>query len=230
MRILRYTIFAFALSLLSCLGKDSGEEFIRTMYDGRLYEDYEFLENNCSAGLLQRLSNEYDYDGGGYAVWLFRSGMQDGPTNESRILEIEQLGDGWYRYKALDMGHFFDKYIKLSLSGSEQKVEALADFPTVDAEEFERVCASGTVIRLDVRTPQEYMEGHLENAINIDVMGEGFAEKICSLDRGAKVAVYCRSGRRSRKAVEELVRAGFQGCELGGGILSWSAAAKPIVK
>ena len=47
-------------------------------------------------------------------------------------------------------------------------------FATVDVEEFAKVIADTAVVRLDVRTPQEYAEGHIEGAINIDVLSDDF--------------------------------------------------------
>lgn len=75
---------------------------------------------------------------------------------------------------------------------------------------------------LDVRRPDEFLAGHLPNAININVLDSSF-EHICQslLTNGKGVAVYCRSGRRSKKAAEKLVRMGFAVKELDGGFLSW---------
>lgn len=75
---------------------------------------------------------------------------------------------------------------------------------------------------LDVRRPDEFLAGHLPNAININVLDSSF-ERICQslLTNGKGVAVYCRSGRRSKKAAEKLVRMGFAVKELDGGFLSW---------
>lgn len=54
--------------------------FIKEMYNGELYNDYDFLKKHCTKSLLKHLAAEYDYDDGGYATWLFRSGLQDGPS------------------------------------------------------------------------------------------------------------------------------------------------------
>lgn len=75
---------------------------------------------------------------------------------------------------------------------------------------------------LDVRRPDEFSAGHLPNAININVLDSSF-ERLCQslLTNGKGVAVYCRSGRRSKMAAEKLVRMGFAVKELDGGFLSW---------
>ncbi len=64
-------------------------EFIREMYEKIQYENYSFLEKHCSKSLLAKLSEQYDYDGEGYAVWKFRSGVQDGPSiPEAEVIRI----------------------------------------------------------------------------------------------------------------------------------------------
>jgi len=75
---------------------------------------------------------------------------------------------------------------------------------------------------IDVRTPDEFSEGHLKNALNIDINGDDFEKQLQTLDKNAPVYVYCRSGGRSTKAVEQMKQMGFREIyELEGGILSW---------
>ncbi|MES2240068.1 MAG: rhodanese-like domain-containing protein [Bacteroidota bacterium] len=80
---------------------------------------------------------------------------------------------------------------------------------------------------LDVRTPSEYAEGHIENAANIDWQGENFVKDAEKLDKNKAVYVYCRSGKRSLKASEKLSELGFKKIyNLDGGYLKWSAESK----
>ena len=60
-----------------------------------------------------------------------------------------------------------------------------------------------------------------EVAVNIDVNGTDFSEQIKKLDKKVPVAVYCRSGRRSKLAADQLVNSGYAVTELDGGIISW---------
>lgn len=84
---------------------------------------------------------------------------------------------------------------------------------------------------LDVRTAQEYGQGHFPGAILIDVTRPDFREKANKLDRSAPVFVYCASGIRSEKAVTVLNNLGFQEVyELEGGFNEWVRARKPFVK
>ena len=94
-------------------------------------------------------------------------------------------------------------------------------FVSVGAEEFAREIAKSGVQIVDVRTASEYAEGHIPGAVNIDVLSSDFSEKITSLDKEHTVALYCRSGRRSKSAAAEATKQGFKVVELDGGVLSW---------
>lgn len=93
---------------------------------------------------------------------------------------------------------------------------------TVNVEEFAEKMAQQDVRLIDVRTPKEYAEGHLVGAENIDVKAADFAERIKDLK--GTVAVYCRGGRRSIKAAEQLSKQGCTVYNLDGGILAWQKA------
>lgn len=94
-------------------------------------------------------------------------------------------------------------------------------FVSVDAERFAREIAKPKVQLVDVRTAEEYAEGHIPDAVNIDVSSPDFVEKVSSLDKKRVVALYCRSGRRSKRAAEQIANLGFKVVELDGGIISW---------
>jgi rhodanese-related sulfurtransferase len=84
---------------------------------------------------------------------------------------------------------------------------------------------------LDVRTPQEYAEGHLANATNVDFAAVDFAEKIGKLDKAKKYLVYCRTGHKSARATEVMKTQSFQTIyNLDGGITKWTADNNPIIK
>lgn len=84
---------------------------------------------------------------------------------------------------------------------------------------------------IDVRTAEEYSEGHLQNAINIDWNGNSFATQISALDKTKPVYVYCLSGKRSGAAANKMRADGFtEVYELAGGIKQWQAENRPVVK
>ncbi len=75
---------------------------------------------------------------------------------------------------------------------------------------------------LDVRRPEEFAQGHLPGAVNMDISDPGFAQRVATLDSKRPAYVYCRSGARSAKAAKELGIAGFsQVFNLAGGMLDW---------
>ena len=97
--------------------------------------------------------------------------------------------------------------------------------------EFSAKSQEAGVISLDVRTAQEFAEGHLKNAININVESGNFENEIANLDKAATYAVYCRSGRRSAVAVDLMQKAGFTNLfNLDGGVIDWSASGYPLEK
>jgi len=104
-------------------------------------------------------------------------------------------------------------------------------FAQANTDEFERLLAQDSVQLLDVRTQEEFDQGHLAGAILIDVKQDNFEQRaLQQLDRSRPVAVYCRSGRRSSHAAGILAVNGYTVTNLEGGILAWQAASKPVVK
>jgi rhodanese-related sulfurtransferase len=82
-------------------------------------------------------------------------------------------------------------------------------------------------ILIDVRTPEEYQQGALANAGNIDFYASDFKDKLAELPKGFPVYVYCRSGGRSANAAKVLVEMGYTEVHnLKGGYLAWKQAGK----
>lgn len=78
------------------------------------------------------------------------------------------------------------------------------------------------IIVLDVRTQEEFDEGHIDNALVIPVEEiHDKAENILS-DKNKKILVYCRSGKRSLRACEELLKMGYTKVLDFGGIIDWN--------
>ena len=76
-------------------------------------------------------------------------------------------------------------------------------------------------IILDVRRPDEFVAGHIPNAINVPNESIGTAEISELPDKNQLIMVYCRSGRRSKEAAEKLVKLGYTNIVEFGGILDW---------
>ena len=109
----------------------------------------------------------------------------------------------------------------LTSACSQQKYE------NTDVQGFTELIASSNVVVLDVRTAAEFAQGHIEGAILIDQGQSDFVEKAkATLPIDKKIAVYCRSGRRSANAAEILAGIGYKCVNLKGGFIAWKEANK----
>lgn len=103
------------------------------------------------------------------------------------------------------------------------------NFENADVKAFSELIEDSSVVLLDVRTASEFAEGHIEGAINIDQGQSDFMEKAkAALPTDKKIAVYCRSGRRSANAAGKLAAEGYRCVNLKGGIVAWKEADKPM--
>jgi len=86
----------------------------------------------------------------------------------------------------------------------------------------------GNAVILDVRTEDEWNEGIIPGAINIDIYkGQGFIDALEELDKSKTYYVYCRSGARSGNACNVMNQLGFEKAyNLSGGIMQWQG---PVV-
>jgi rhodanese-related sulfurtransferase len=104
-------------------------------------------------------------------------------------------------------------------------------FENTDVNGFAELIADTNVVVLDVRTASEFAEGHIKRAINIDYQQSDFVEKAkTTLTQERKIAVYCRSGRRSAGAAGLLGEEGYKLVNLKGGIIAWKEADMPVVQ
>lgn len=98
-----------------------------------------------------------------------------------------------------------------------------ASFSTLSPIDFKARMNQSHAQLLDVRTIEEHIAGNIPGSINIDVLQEGtFLSKADSLlDKRHPVALYCRSGKRSKVAASFLIKAGYKVFELDGGFNAW---------
>jgi rhodanese-related sulfurtransferase len=113
-------------------------------------------------------------------------------------------------------------------------VDVVLEAPTaperVDAVMFSALVATAGVTVIDVRTPEEFAQGHIQGAVNYNVEGPDFANQIMALDPAGIYAVYCQSGNRSQPAVSQLNDIGIDNIyELESGIGGWENAGFPVV-
>ena len=112
-------------------------------------------------------------------------------------------------------------FVVLSCMGQTSK-----NIKTIEANAFsEKIKETPAAQILDVRTPEEFASGHIDNAKNVNWLSADFVVNTAKLDKSKPVFVYCKSGGRSQKAAEKLNELGFTAVyQLDGGILKWDAA------
>ncbi len=115
-------------------------------------------------------------------------------------------------------------------NGQTNSTTAQTTNPNLSATEFAaKIKATPDASIIDVRTPQEFSEGHLENAVNYNWNSNQFASQVANLDKTKPVFVYCLSGGRSASASNKLRSLGFtEVYEMNGGIMKWNAANLPL--
>lgn len=99
----------------------------------------------------------------------------------------------------------------------------------VDSQTFKSLFEEDSYVLIDVRTPEEFRNGRLNGAVNIDFYEETFEDTIDELDKRKKYLLYCRSGNRSRQAMFLMRDLGFEEVyNLSGGIVSWGKSGYSI--
>lgn len=115
----------------------------------------------------------------------------------------------------------------LAASCLKQKTEG---FLVVNSTVFEQKISEKEVQLVDARTPEEFQEKHIANAINANILADDFEQRVGPLDKNKPVLVYCKSGVRSSNAAAKLKAMGFTNIiDLDGGITQWVAEGKPVV-
>ena len=123
---------------------------------------------------------------------------------------------------------FFISIFSLGLWACTGKEEP---YKNLTCAQFAELINNPEVQLVDVRTMEEYTEGHIAGSLLIDVKDENFASLVDEqLAKNKKVAVYCRSGRRSRTAADILVKKGFKVYNLDKGILNWIEEGREVEK
>lgn len=116
----------------------------------------------------------------------------------------------------------------LLLPSCAEENKTSAGSTVLPVEEYAQNLNSDTTAYLiDVRTPEEYAEGHIEGAVLMNVMDEQtFLAGIDTLDASHTYYIYCRSGHRSQKASGLMSEHGLKVVDLQGGYNAWKEAEK----
>ena len=120
--------------------------------------------------------------------------------------------------------------VLLLMGGCLEQDDRLLD-PAAAVEIMRQNKDNPAFVILDVRTEQEFRQGHMEGAALLDYYAPDFRERFAELDRDATIFMYCRSGNRSSHVLNMADELGFKAVyDLRGGILAWTAAGLPLTK
>lgn len=98
-------------------------------------------------------------------------------------------------------------------------------FQNIPVDRFKELMNDENTVILDVRTPEEEVEGMVPGSVLINVMDPSFPTKVEELDKSKAYLVYCRSGGRSATACKHMANTGFDKLyNLEGGIKAWNSA------
>jgi rhodanese-related sulfurtransferase len=87
------------------------------------------------------------------------------------------------------------------------------------------------VVLLDVRTPKEFEDGHIEGALLLDYYSSDYLDRLKALDRDKTYLIYCRSGNRSGKSLAIFEKLGFRRAyHMDTGVIGWSRENYPLVR
>lgn len=101
----------------------------------------------------------------------------------------------------------------------------------ISMEDFETLKARPDAVVLDVRSTEEYEEGHVPGAVNIPINADDFDQQVAALDKDKTYLVMCARGGRSKSACKKMEALDLKAMfDFGGGMNAWTAAGKPVQK
>ena len=101
----------------------------------------------------------------------------------------------------------------------------------INTQEAEKIIATGSATPIDVRTDDEYNEGHIKGCLHIDIASPDFLSRIAALTKDQAYLIYCAAGGRSSRATQMMTQAGFTNAtNLVGGFTGWRKAGLPEEK
>lgn len=102
------------------------------------------------------------------------------------------------------------------------KAQTSSNIEVLDITEYKAQINDKKVVLIDVRTPKEFDDGHIENSVNTDFFDPQFISYFSKYDKNEPIYIYCQSGNRSGKASKKLSELGFTKIyDLKGGYGSW---------
>ena len=103
------------------------------------------------------------------------------------------------------------------------------DISAADADEV--IASDASLVVLDVRTPSEYSDGHIDKAVNVDFRADDFATNLAKLDKSKRYLLHCKSGTRSARALQVMQEQGFENVvHMTDGFDAWKAAGNMVAQ
>jgi phage shock protein E len=116
------------------------------------------------------------------------------------------------------------------LTGRAVPAQATKPVKQIDIEQFDKLRQEKDHVVLDVRTAQEFSQGHVPGAVNIDISDPQFKKKVETLDKSKTYLVHCARGVRSARAAKIMSPLGFDLLDYHGGFDEWKKSGKPVEK
>ncbi len=122
-----------------------------------------------------------------------------------------------------------DQAAKAEMSDNATAASPVTEVSARDADQL--LSSEPALVVLDVRTPAEFAEGHIDGAINVDFNADDFAENLAKLDGSQRYLLHCKSGARSSGALEMMEEQGFESVlHMSDGFDAWQAAGHPVAQ
>lgn len=129
---------------------------------------------------------------------------------------------------------FVSVFYCLSFLPSSQAISDNVGIKSVDAEQAREIIEKNRnnpdFLIIDVRTPEEYKSGHIENAVNIDYKSADFKNEVKKLNKDDTYVVYCHSGRRAKLSADIMGQLGFKNIYEIGGVVQWQEAGYKLTE
>ena len=118
-----------------------------------------------------------------------------------------------------------------AIFAQEAKTDARPAVKQIDLQQFDQMRTQKDTVVLDVRTAQEYKQGHVPGSVNIDINDPQFHKKVDELDKSKTYLLHCARGVRSARAAKMMSPMGFDHLfDFHGGFEEWKKSGKSVEK
>jgi phage shock protein E len=160
---------------------------------------------------------------------LFGTPRRSAPTTRRRHAATALLAGGAIVLTLTACGGGAEPSAEAAVVDGDTDVATRPAYGLVTPQQAAELATDSDITVIDVRTPEEFAEGHIEGAMMIDFSAPDFADRVAELDPEQEYLVYCRSGNRSGQAVAIMRKLGFDRVfDMEGGTVAYAAAGLPL--